>query len=119
MKKITLVFTLLIILGCNTKCKKVNNLIQVKEILYKDDLNNYYFQYSIPERKIMNGSDVGITKYGYDSIINLNAKVVNLKTIVDYKTFKKSKGKYEDANYFYTENEFLTVPKYNAKKRKT
>lgn len=117
MKNLTLILLLFILFGCNTKFNKDNDLVQVKEILYKDNLNNYFFQYPFSERKIINGTDVGITKYGYDSIINLNTKIVNLKSLIDYQSFKKINGKYEDLNYYYTENEFLTVPKYTATKK--
>ena len=117
MKNLTLILAIFLFLGCNLKSYTNNDLIQVKEILYKDNLNNYFFQYTFPERKIINGSDVGITKYGYDSLINLDTKIVSLKKIIDYHTFKKTNGKYEDVNYYYTENEFLTVPKYTATKK--
>lgn len=116
MKNIILAIVL-IFLCCNPKSKGDNNLIQVKDILYKDNLNNYYFQYAFPERMKVKGTDEGVTKYGYDSIVNLDTKVVYLKNIIDYRTFKKTKGKYEDANYYYTENNFLTVPKFNATKK--
>ena len=114
MKNSTLILAIFLSLGCSSKHTKDNDLIQIKEILYKDNLNNYFFQYTFPERRIINGTDVGITKYGYDSIINLDTKIVSLKKIIDYHTFKKTNGKYEDVNYYYTENEFLTVPKYTA-----
>lgn len=117
MKNSTLILAIFLFLCCNSKFNKDNDLIQVKEILYKDNLNNYFFQYTFPERRIINGTDVGITKYGYDSIINLDTKIVSLKKIIDYHSFKKTNGKYEDVNYYYTENEYLTVPKYTATKK--
>lgn len=109
MKNIIVLILFLSMLGCDKKNEKSkeNNLIHIKEILYKDKINNYYFQYYIPERRTISGEDVGYTKFGYDSTVNLNNRIVNLKTIINSKSFHKIKDKYEDKNYYYYENEYL------------
>ena len=116
MKNLIIALSIILCLCCHQTIQKKNTLIQLNGILYKDEFNNYYFQYKFPERKAVNKCDQGFTKYGYDSLVNLKSKLVVLKKVIDLKTFKIINGIYQDCNYIYIENKFLNSPKFDAEK---
>ena len=103
MKNLTLILTIFLFWGCNSKSNKDNDLIQVKEILYKDNLNNYFSHYEAEHRvsKIVNDVEVGYAwkkkrenNHFFDvAVYNYAAREI---FIADYKLYN---SKYKDITW--------------------
>lgn len=115
-KNITFIL-LLIICSCfknnssnysNTEAKE--EYVHVKEILYKDNKGNLYFQYSYPSRK---GSEIN-NSIGYESkTLDVNKNITyELKNVLNVNNFKKinSSRYYTDNTYIYVLNNYAGSP---------
>lgn len=105
-KIIYLLSFMFFIMSCNKHnvikyAKEKNEYYNVKDILYKDNQDNYYLRYPYASRE----EDKIKTSYGYENKgLNINDNSVHeLKEIINIKTFKLIKYPY------YTDNKFVYV----------